>query len=70
MKIIYQGNLKKVTFVFAVGDLFEAEVDAIVNSEQTDFILAGNSESISGQIRLRYGQSIQQELDEIGRAHV
>ena len=64
MKIIYQGNLKKVTFVFAVGDLFEAEVDAIVNSEQTDFILAGNSESISGQIRLRYGQSIQQELDE------
>lgn len=64
MKIIYRGKFKHVAFTFAVGDLFDAKVDAIVNSEQTDFVLSGNPESISGQIWRRYGRSIQQELDE------
>jgi len=27
-----------VEFTFAAGDLFDADVDAIVNSEQSDFI--------------------------------
>jgi hypothetical protein len=52
-----------VAFTFAAGDIFDAEVDAIVSSEQTDFVLSGNSESISGQIRERYGVAIQHELD-------
>jgi O-acetyl-ADP-ribose deacetylase (regulator of RNase III) len=53
-----------VQFTFAVGDLFQAEVDAIVNSEQTDFVLSGNPNTISGQILHRYGGRVQQELDD------
>ena len=45
------------------GDLFEVPVNAIVNSEQTDFILARNLGTISGQIRARFGDGIQDELD-------
>jgi O-acetyl-ADP-ribose deacetylase (regulator of RNase III) len=63
MNIIHRGKLKHAEFTFAVGDLFDAKVDAIVSSEQTDFVLAANRESISGQIWHRYGTSIQQELD-------
>jgi O-acetyl-ADP-ribose deacetylase (regulator of RNase III) len=63
MKIIYTGKLRNLTFTFALGDLFDAEADAIVNSEQTDFILSRNAQSISGQIWYRYGDSIQEELD-------
>ena len=62
MKIIHRGKLKHLELTFAVGDLFDADVDAIVSSEQTDFILSSNLESVSGQIRRRYGNSIQQEL--------
>jgi hypothetical protein len=29
-------------FTFAAGDIFDASVDAIVNSEQTNFVLSGN----------------------------
>jgi O-acetyl-ADP-ribose deacetylase (regulator of RNase III) len=47
----------------AQGDIFEANVESIVNSEQTDFVLASNSESISGQISERFGQIVQPELD-------
>ena len=64
MNVIHQARLKRVEFTFAVGDLFDADVDAIVSSEQTDFILSGNAESISGQIWHRYGDAIQRELDE------
>jgi O-acetyl-ADP-ribose deacetylase (regulator of RNase III) len=63
MNIIHRGKLKRVELTFAVGDLFDAQVDAIVSSEQTDFVLSGNPESISGQIWRRYGEAIQQELD-------
>jgi O-acetyl-ADP-ribose deacetylase (regulator of RNase III) len=70
MKIIHRGKLKRVEFTFALGDLFDAEVDAIVSSEQTDFVLSGNPESISGQIWYRYGDSIQQELDEATKGMV
>ena len=69
MKIIHRGKLKHLELTFAVGDLFDADVDAIVSSEQTDFILSSNLESVSGQIRRRYGNSIQQEFEEgYGRA--
>lgn len=63
MKIIYRGELKGIRFTFASGDLFEAEVDAIVNSEQTDFVLDRGTRSISGQIWHRYGEPVQKELD-------
>jgi O-acetyl-ADP-ribose deacetylase (regulator of RNase III) len=64
MKKIYEGKLKNLGFVLAQGDLFDAEVEAVVNSEQTDFILSRDDRSISGQIRKRFGQSIQDDLDE------
>ena len=54
MKIIHRDKLKNVESTFAVGDLFETKVDAIVSSEQTDFVLSGNPKSISGQIWYRY----------------
>jgi O-acetyl-ADP-ribose deacetylase (regulator of RNase III) len=70
MKVIHSDKLKNVEFTFALGDLFDAEVDAIVSSEQTDFVLAGNPKSISGQIWHRYGYPIQQELDEATKGQV
>ena len=63
MNIIYQGNVGRVGFTLAQGDLFESKVEAIVNSEQTDFVLASNQHSISGQINERFGQTVQPELD-------
>ena len=63
INIIHRGRLKHVEFTFAVGDLFDAKVDAIVSSEQTDFILSRNPESLSGQIWNRYGDRVQHELD-------
>lgn len=47
----------------AVADLFDLDVAAIVNSDQTDFYLARNPKTISGQIRRRLGSVIQEELD-------
>jgi hypothetical protein len=45
------------------GIIFDASVDAIVSSEQTDFVLSGNPESLSGQIWKLYGDAAQRELD-------
>jgi len=56
------GDLK---FHLIEGDLFEVSVDAIVNSEQTDFKLSGNPHTISGQIRRLFGQDIQDDLDSL-----
>lgn len=63
MNIIYEGNVGRVVFTLAQGDIFEAKVESIVNSEQSDFVLASNSHSISGQINQRFGQTVQPELD-------
>jgi O-acetyl-ADP-ribose deacetylase (regulator of RNase III) len=63
VNIIYRGKLKNAELVLALGDLFDAQVQAIVNSEQTNFMLADNPDTISGQIWHRYGDQIQQELD-------
>jgi len=46
----------------AVGDLFEAPAQAVVNSEQTDFVLSHDAETISGQVRKRFGDAVQEEL--------
>jgi O-acetyl-ADP-ribose deacetylase (regulator of RNase III) len=70
MNIIHSVKLKRLRFTLAAGDLFDAGVDAIVSSEQTDFVLAANPESISGQIRRRYGDLVQQELDEATNGQV
>ncbi len=48
INIIHRSKLKRVEFTFAAGDLFDADVDAIVNSEQSDFILSKNPETVSG----------------------
>ena len=63
MKIIHQSKLEHLDFTFATGDLFDSAVEAIVNSEQTDFILSKNPKSVSGQIWARYGDTVQRELD-------
>jgi O-acetyl-ADP-ribose deacetylase (regulator of RNase III) len=68
--IVYRGELNHVEFILATGDLFDADVDAIVNSEQTDFILSGNLQSVSGQIYKRYGATIQRELDAVTEGQV
>jgi O-acetyl-ADP-ribose deacetylase (regulator of RNase III) len=70
MKIIYCGKLRNVELTFALGDLLDAKVDAIVSSEQTDFVLAGDLDSISGQIWHRCGDPIQQELDDATKGQV
>ncbi len=47
INVIHRSRLRRVEFTFAAGDLFDAKVDAIVSSEQTDFILSKNPESLS-----------------------
>lgn len=61
----YVWELENLTFHLCCGDLFEIPVEAIVNSDQTDFILAWNRSTISGQIRHRFGPAIQEELDSL-----
>jgi O-acetyl-ADP-ribose deacetylase (regulator of RNase III) len=63
MNVIHRSKLKHVEFTLAAGDIFDASVDAIVNSEQSDFVLSGNLDSLSGQIWNRYGDAVQRELD-------
>jgi O-acetyl-ADP-ribose deacetylase (regulator of RNase III) len=62
-KLIHRSKLKHVEFTLAAGDIFDADVDAIVNIEQSDFILSKNPETVSGQIWSRYGIPVQRELD-------
>ena len=62
MNIFYQGQLNKVGFTIAEGDLFDADVDAIVNSEESSFRLATSPSTVSGQIRYRYGAVVEEEL--------
>jgi O-acetyl-ADP-ribose deacetylase (regulator of RNase III) len=70
VNVIHRGRLKRVEFTFAAGDLFDAKVDAIVSSEQTDFVLSRHPESVSGQIGSRYGATVQHELDEATNGQV
>jgi Macro domain len=70
INVIHRSRLKRVEFTFAAGDLFDAKVDAIVSSEQTDFILSKNPESLSGQIWSRYGATVQHELDAATKGQV
>ena len=59
----YSWNLKRVCFRLVHGDLFSVGSKAIVNSEQTDFQLAYNENTISGQIRSKEGLAVQAALD-------
>jgi O-acetyl-ADP-ribose deacetylase (regulator of RNase III) len=70
INVIHRGKLKRVEFTLAAGDIFDARVDAIVSSEQTDFVLSGNPESLSGQIWNRYGDAGQRELDAATKGQV
>jgi O-acetyl-ADP-ribose deacetylase (regulator of RNase III) len=54
------GNLR---LHIATGDLFEAPVEAIVNSEQTDFRLAWNLGTVTGQVRRRWGELVSSQLE-------
>lgn len=57
-------NIGRVRLIVSGLDLFEIAADSIVNSDQSDFILAPEPETISGQIRERLGSAIQDELDQ------
>jgi O-acetyl-ADP-ribose deacetylase (regulator of RNase III) len=70
MNIIHRSKLRHIEFTLATGEIFEANVDAIVSSEQTDFVLSGNNQSLSGQIRKRYGDPLQRELDAVTKGQV
>ena len=61
MNVIHRCKLNHVEFTLATGNLFDAQVDAIVSSEQTDFVLSRNPQSLSGQIWHRYGDAVQRE---------
>lgn len=56
-------RLGRTVFHLVRGDLFAAPVEAIVNSEQTDFQLDSSGATISGQISRRFGDAVQPELD-------
>ncbi len=58
-------NLDNLDFHLVIGDILDIPVDAIVNSEQTDFVLSWNEYSISGQIKRRFGTLVQPELDQL-----
>jgi hypothetical protein len=70
MKVIHRSKLRGVEFTLGAGDIFDAPVNAIVNSEQTDFVLSRNAESLSGQIWNRYGDAVQRELDAATEGHL
>jgi O-acetyl-ADP-ribose deacetylase (regulator of RNase III) len=70
VNVIHRSKLKHIEFTLATGDLFDAEVDAIVSSEQTDFVLSRNPQYLSGQIWRRYGDAVQRELDSVTKGQV
>jgi O-acetyl-ADP-ribose deacetylase (regulator of RNase III) len=51
-----------VQFRLLVGDIFDVPVEALVNSEQSDFLLARSPDTISGQLWCRFGSSLQDDL--------
>jgi O-acetyl-ADP-ribose deacetylase (regulator of RNase III) len=59
----FTWTLGRITFRLVHADLFTIPVDAIVNSEQTNFIMAPMGPSISAQINQRWGESVQKQLD-------
>jgi O-acetyl-ADP-ribose deacetylase (regulator of RNase III) len=59
----YSCQVGRLKFHLVHGDIFDVDAQAIVNSEQTDFILSNDPASISGQINRRWGRSVQPELD-------
>jgi O-acetyl-ADP-ribose deacetylase (regulator of RNase III) len=61
---VFEWTVGRVRLRVAVGDLFDAPVESIVNSEQSDFVLAFDPESISGQVRRRWGATVQPQLRE------
>jgi O-acetyl-ADP-ribose deacetylase (regulator of RNase III) len=60
----YTWTLGKLVFHLQQGDLFGAPVEAIVNSEQSDFLLDCGGRTISGQIHRRWGSQVQAELNQ------
>ena len=62
-KCVGEWQLGKVRLQVWEGDLWEIDADAVVNSEETDFVLSSNKNTVSGQCRHRYGDTIQAELD-------
>lgn len=59
----YTWKIESVNFHVFKGSIFDCPVEAIVNSEQTDFRLARRGASISAQIFQRFGQDTQEQLD-------
>jgi hypothetical protein len=49
ISVFHRLSLGRIELVFTKGDLLASDLDAVVNSEQTDFILSRNRESLSGR---------------------
>lgn len=62
VRLNYSWKIANFEFHIVSDDIFSLGVEAIVNCEQTDFILARNQSSISGQILSRFGYAVQREL--------
>jgi O-acetyl-ADP-ribose deacetylase (regulator of RNase III) len=63
-------KLHNLDFHLVIDDIFNVPVQAIVNSEQTDFILSWNPYTISGGINERYGTQVQEELNHLKRGRI
>jgi O-acetyl-ADP-ribose deacetylase (regulator of RNase III) len=62
-KIRHSWDFHNLKLRLVTGDMFELNVASVVNSEQSDFILApSTSETISGGINRHCGDIVQQEL--------
>ena len=70
MNVIHRSKLRHLWFTLAVGDIFDASVDAIVSSEQTNFVLSKYPKTLSGQIWNWYGDAVQSELDAVTEGRV
>ena len=69
METASSWNISSVEVRLQAGDIFDFPTEAIVNSEQTDFILSDSPDTVSGQIWHRWGSQVQDELDrQNGRA--
>ena len=59
----YTWQIGSIALHLTDKNLFDLSVDAVVNSEQTDFVLSLDPNTISGQLYKLFGDSLQDELD-------
>ncbi len=66
----FKWRLHQIDLFVYCGDFFKVNVEAVVNSEQSDFNLAFSPYTISGQLNQLIGLQIQDELDQLTQRNV